>query len=362
MRKWNMLMVCILAIALNSSGQNRFMLEGTIGKSPIVMLLEIDKGSAFVTYYYKKYPHDIELEGDQSADGVINVKKGSYDFKGEMDTVYESLQIHELANKTGWEGTWKERKGSVLPIKLTGLKTENYLQTKNASFHFVNDSTSFDGKFHLQWNHETGSTIKSFKILTGYTDSILRKINSVIKEKQIEQVNNFFSCAGRKNNIGDFEYTISNVFLSETLISIHANAFWLCGIGHPNSGDMSFTIDAIRGTEIKELDDLFNFKEGKLKYSPDSLFDDDRGRCIVNVLTKLYPREMAKPTDPSQYCNYSKPSYWNYPVWHFTTKGLYIGPTFNHGAASCEGPDFPIIPYSLLPQYLIKEKQISLPK
>jgi len=293
---------------------------------------------------------------------VVNVKKGNYDYKGELDTVYESLQIHELANKTGWEGTWKDRKGKSSPIQLTLLQTKIYFETKNPYFHFINDSTSFEDKFQLQWNHEIGSSIKSFKIVSGYPDSMLQRINSVIKEKQIEEVNNFYSCAGRKNDIGDFEYTISNVFLSETIISVNANAFWLCGRSHPNSGDMSFTIDATKGTELKELDDLFSFKEGRANYAPDSLFEDDRGKCIVNVLTKLYPKEMAKPTDPSQYCNYAKPSNWNYPVWYFTKKGLYIGPTFPHSTASCEGPEFPIIPYSLLNQYLIKEKQISLPK
>jgi hypothetical protein len=362
MRKWNMLMICMLAIALKSSGQHHLVLEGTIGKSPIVLMIEKGKENMYVTYYHKDSPFDKELYGEQTKSGEIIVKNAEFDSDKNRDTVYESMQIHEINKNAKWKGVWKDQKGNELPVLLTVLKTQDFPATKKSYFKYLNDSVSYDGKIQIQWNHETGSNIKSFKIISGYPDSILKKINAIIKEKQLEQINNFFSCFGNHNEKGDYDYSIFHVFFTETIMSIEAYASWYCGGVHPDFSEMCYTIDAIKGAEIKDLDDIFLFSEGKEKYLPDSLFNDDRGKNIVRVLSKMYPKEMAKPDSASEDCDYSRPSDWNYPVWYFTKKGLYLGPSFPHALAACGGPNFSIIPYSLLDQYLIKEKQISLPK
>ena len=77
MKKFGIYFSIFLAIALNSNGQNRFVLEGSIGTYPIVMMLTGDsEGFLQVVYFYKRIRHDISLIGEKQFPG-----KGSLIFK-----------------------------------------------------------------------------------------------------------------------------------------------------------------------------------------------------------------------------------------------------------------------------------------
>ena len=362
MRKWNMLMICMLAIALKSSGQNHLVLEGTIGKSPIVMMIEKEKGNVYVTYFNKNSPHDKELAGEETKSGEIIVRIAEFDDDRNKDTVYESLQIHEIGKQTKWKGTWRDHEGNQLPVQLTVLKTQDYFETKKSYFKYLNDSITYEGKIKIQWNHEIESNIVSFQILNGYPDSILNKINRILQKKQLENINNYYTCNGRHYDYGDFDYRIDGLFISDGIISVDAGASWYCGGVHPDSGEMCFTINTNTGKEIEDLDDIFDFKAPQSEPLADTLKYNERGENIIRLLSKLYPKEMAIPDSTSDDCNYSQPYDWNYPGWYFTKKGFQLVPSFPHALQACGGAGFAIIPYSILEQYLIKEKQISLPK
>ena len=78
-------------------------------------------------------------------------------------------------------------------------------------------------------------------------------------------------------------------------------------------------------------------------------------------MTKLYPKQMKKPSKTNDDCDYTGYYSWQYPEWYFTAKGLYIAPTFSHAGAACNSPEFPIIPYTMLKKYLTLGSKLVLP-
>jgi hypothetical protein len=60
-------------------------------------------------------------------------------------------------------------------------------------------------------------------------------------------------------------------------------------------------------------------------------------------------------------CNYAEPDVWNFPNWYFTDEGLYLGAYFGRAARSCDEPEWSIIPYRVLKNYINPSLKIKLP-
>jgi hypothetical protein len=176
----------------------------------------------------------------------------------------------------------------------------------------------------------------------------------------------FNTCFSRHGNTGQYDFMVNGVFLSPEIISIQMRANWYCGGAHPDGEDRNININALDGNEWNDLDDVCWLAGTKPDLRNDSSYYkyiDSRGAAIVEILTKLYPKEMSKPDSVDQEsCDYSNSYDWNFPVWYFKKEGLHIEPNFPHALQACGGPEFSVIPYFLLKQYLNKEKQIRLPK
>ncbi len=384
MKKTGLALLICLAIAFNSNGQTRFVLEGTIGNYPVVMILDNYGDDWHAIYFYKKVKHDIEVYGRLAGSDSIYLKKEVYDSKSNQDIVSESFNIHKTKNgySDKWEGSWKNKKGAVLSVSLTTIDTTKYdfsnvpdfafansedrLYTKArlSGVKFVKDSITHYGKYDLQWLHESETKIKSFFFIKGFSEAVSKKINSILSKKQYVSVNNSLSCTGKHEEEGDYETNITDYFISPEFISVQVDLSWYCGGAHPGTGDESFTINAKTGDEVENLDDLFWFTGRKPHTENDSNYYDylmERAKIIVAILSKLYPEQMKKPVANDDACDYPNPSHWEFPVWFFTKKGLYVGATFPHATASCDKPDFSIIPYAVVKKYLNKEIKISLP-
>ena len=369
-------LIIFLAIAIYSNGQNRFVLEGTIGKYPIVMLVNEFETNLDVTYFYKKYRHDIRLSGEKNIHGIYTFSKRKIGSKPEGD-VLEEFRIC-LDKNNEWKGTWRNQKAVVLPVSLKkinpfdyhfqeipdmdfgNLESQVYTKARLAGIEFHKNSITSYGTYSLGWVTEPITKIKSFRIIKGFPDTLLKKINNVLTQKHFLDIESYYECEGRGENDGVYETTIHGYFISPDYISIQKNVFWICAPAHPGEGDNSFTIDAIKGTEIKYLDDLAWFTGKKPPPVTSDAYLNNytvaRGKALAAILTKLYPNEMRKQ-DTNDPCDYSRSVYWEFPSWYFTDKGLYIGPNFPHVTSSaCNSPVFSIIPYTILKQYLASEK------
>jgi hypothetical protein len=378
MKKLSLYFFMFLAIAVSSNGQNRFVLEGTVGKYPIVMKIESrPDGNLTALYFYKNHRHDIELNGKQQFVelGALALISEKYDSKSTKSMIVESFSIKLTGNKSlnEWIGEWHDQKGNTLPVKLKPLDTlpyhfeqvpdfgfENeeeriYKKARLSGIKFIKDSITRYQSYELQWIHETASRIKSFVLVNGFSPPLLEKINKVMHKSFFSNIDGYYSCTGTGG--GDFETAINGYFISPEYISVHAKLFTICGGVHPNSGDNSFTIDAKTGNEISSLDQIFWFTGKKpLQEKDPAYYDyiDERTKAIMGILTKLYPSQMKKKAAEDD-CDYSHPYPWQFPTWYFTAKGLFIGAVFPHANEACDSPDFAIIPYAVLKQYLPKK-------
>jgi hypothetical protein len=59
---------------------------------------------------------------------------------------------------------------------------------------------------------------------------------------------------------------------------------------------------------------------------------------------------MQKPAD-EEGCDYTDKSVWGYSNWHFTAKGLYLGPYFARIQRNCDDPGWSVLPYSVVKQH-----------
>ncbi len=372
MKKLTVYFFIFLAIAVKSNGQGYFVLEGTVGRYPIVMMIE--KSGA--TYFYKQYKHDIQLAGATEDRRNLFLQKLVFDSDLDKDTVAESFELKMISNTlfNQWEGFWRDDKGNRLPVSLKLIDTTKYnfskipdLQFENtvdriynkarlSGLDFGNDSTTISGQYKLHWFREPLTGINSFEIKSGYPAMVLKKINEVIKEKYFTQLQAYFTCTGRHGENGEYGSSIAGYFFSSKYISIESYSSWDCGGVHPDSNDDSFTIDARTGKEILDFDELFSFTVEKDFLGKDDDHDlyTERTQAIFSILKKLYPKQMSKPVSEDD-CNYSELHCWQYTPWHFTAKGLYIGTSFPHAANACNNPEFSVIPFSVLKRYERKQ-------
>jgi hypothetical protein len=244
-------------------------LEGTIGKYPVVM--KIEKWGA--TYFYKNKKQDIELEGENADPRKRFFKKEISDQSGK-GIILESMDLEMTGNGSSaeWKGNWKNRKGDKLPVSLKRIDTTKYdfLQVPGIYFNnnedriynkarlsglsFEKDSTTMYGQYQLQWSHESLTKTQLLQIKNGFPANILQKINKVMREKSYENANGFFACITRHDDVEvDYTVTIDGYFISPQYISIQTSVAYYCGGAHPDAGDISFTINATTGKEISGI-------------------------------------------------------------------------------------------------------------
>ena len=382
MKKLGITLLLYLAIAFNSNGQNSFVLEGTIGKYPVIMQMNSFNGNWSAVYFYKKFRHDIELEGQISGADTINLRKDIYESKSGKEILSEMFTLHRVSNSNIFTGIWKNRKGVTLPVNLKPIDSTKYdfsvlpditvsdreedlfTKVRLSELTIIKDSVTQYEKYSMQWIHETGTGIQSFILLNGFEKEQLKKINEEVRKKFYLRINSNYSCIGRHEDDGDYDSNFSNYFISPEFFSVEVHDSWYCGGAHPGFADNSFTISAKTGKEVKDLDELFWFTGKKpVNEKDEKYYDyiDERAKSIVAILTQLYPVEMSVPVDKEKQCDYTHFSDWDFPSWYFTKKGLYLGAVFPNALGACNDPDFSYIPYSLLKKYLSKEITVTLP-
>jgi hypothetical protein len=174
-----------------------------------------------------------------------------------------------------------------------------------------------------------------------------------------------------KNNLecysGDYgEYSLSAdyIFSNRNLLSINITVNVDCGGAHPDFGSEGLNFNTQTG-ELMKLDELFWFTNTKPPEEFSPIWSDYRDTFalkIVEIFKKLYPEQMKPPGENSEdECDYTDEYVWHFPNWYFTDKGLYLGAVFARVARSCDSPEWSVIPYRLLKNYLNPQLKLKLP-
>lgn len=340
----------------------RQVFTGTLGKMPIVVELNTAQQDEVTgRYFYEKYHRDLALSGSLQ-DNKLTLVEGDNRFDDAKPL--PTLKLEQTAN--GWQGEWQSPQGKMLLVKLSqaklpaatssalpfiaGLpKTDPYeylrlqgLKLKPAK------KQNFMG-YELQWWTEPESKLSMFSVESGYAKEDQQRINEHLLGRLWSEVISYHSCLLYGGEFAEFEQRATASFISSDVVSLDIFTAYSCGGAHPDFGSSPINLDVHTG-ELLKLKDVLWIGEPN---SAASEYDQQKVMVpwLIKQFTALYPDEMKKPAEDDGDCDYTDESIWGYSNWRFTPKGIYLGPYFARYQRSCDGPEWPVLPYSLVNQH-----------
>ncbi|MGE9762730.1 hypothetical protein [Pseudomonas sp. PDM20] len=355
------LVVLLAFLVVHCARAEHILLQGQVGKYPVVMDLWDAGGDVSGRYFYERYRQDIPLRGHLDGN-VYRLSSANYEGDDRPADVFELSRAGGLVS-----GKFISPKGKELSVELkvvtpssvkepridSGILKDlgGYEKLQLTGLEFVPGKKEvIGGGFNLQWFHETRSGLSMFHVTGGYPESVIRSINSIIDGRFYSELRNYFGCSDGLGKSG-VELVVGSYFLSENFVSYAVNSGWYCvGAAHPDFGVEGVTISAKTGLELT-LEEMY-WLGGADKLVPDSdAWMEYRRKvfapAIVELFRRLYPDDMSGP-DGNGGCDYSDINVWKYPSWYLTPKGLRIGAYFARVQRACDNPEWSIIPYSVL--------------
>ncbi len=332
--------------------------SGTIGKYPVYLQFT-QKGSEVTgTYFYKSKLIDIPLSGSLKA-GVITLK--SLDLSGEIAENPESFRFKWPA-KTA-EGTWSYNgKSSTFKLKaLTSQETGSsklsnpYIQKERSDATTLTqvkiglfrlketDSVKTINHIRIRQFEETHTGISLFRIDSGLVASKQTDANYYLEYLHISEFLEALNCASYSPGASDFSYNVSDIGLSDDLISFNVFCTYFCGGAHPNEDNYGVNYNLSTKERVSPSDFIVPNKEDAF---------DER---VYSYLEKMNPElfdvnEQTVSDNVYTDCEYYKKELWQISSCDFvlTSEGLKLLPSFPHFAAFCMDPEWAVVPYSEL--------------
>ena len=354
-------------------------LEGLLGKLPIVVELRTDGENVEGRYFYRKHLLDLPLEGAR-AQGALQLHEGYERFGAPRPQLTLAATDHG-----GWQGEWRSAQGRMFPVRLAPVRLEAlpagadplWAQLhERAPYEFLRLLASSERQSlreesvlgrRLQWRRDEVSGVALFELLDGYPPAQREKINQRLRERFWQEVIAFHQCQLGGSGMGsEFEQQVSAHLFGEQVVSLSLFTSYFCGGAHPDFGDAPLTLAVESGDELT-LEDVLWVGGGqpfRYDYRDDSAApernDTDfstyaryrRERLapwLVEQFTRLYPEQM-RPVEGDDDCDYSDAEIWQFPSWYLTDKGLYLGPGFARVARACEYPEWSVLPYEVIRQ------------
>ncbi|WP_341901492.1 hypothetical protein [Fluviicola taffensis] len=347
--------------------------SGTIGKYPIYLQMVVDGGRVSGYYFYKNKLIDISLEGT-SKSGQVTLK--SSDEYGQDISDPETFKF-KWPNKT-IQGTWSQ-KGKSLPLKLAALTSKETGSPKCSNPYFkkevyaTSDLTKVKvGLFklkevntvqtinHVKIRHfeETNTKITLFRIDSGLVADRQKDANLYLEFLQISECLSSLGCASYSTYGSDYSYSVSDINISNDLISFSVFAAYYCGGAHPEESNYGISYDLTKHQPIKSSDFLIPGKE--------SIYEER----VYAYLAKNNPKYFSENNESEEYdanmdCQYFQRELWTADCdFVLTSDGIKLLPSFAHYAAPCLEPEWAVIPYSELkdlikPEYYGKLNQLK---
>ena len=365
------LALLLTRVASAESDEQPQLFEGNIGSAAIVMELTTEKDNAVTgRYFYRKHHLDIALDGIKRADGSIQL--------GENQDYGDDKVVDMVLHPTqgNWQGTWQghdAKKLKNIAITLTPLtskihqpsyrlppESSPYDQIRLNSLSLRKQKITHFGNYDLQWWLEPVSKVSFFRVVSGYPIDTLARINTVLTNRQWQEINSYFSCQfdGARNSGGEYEVAVTPRFMNDKLLSSSVQTSYYCGGAHPDFSDNPVNMDVKTGAAL-QLEDVFWLEKTKpmaLKrgaHGERTEYDYETqvfGPWVSQTMTKLYPNEVGSDNKDDD-CDYRDPELWQFPAFYFTPKGLHLAAYFARAARVCDNPDWAIVPWKIVNQH-----------
>ncbi len=327
--------------------------EGTVGASPVVVKLEGEGDGVSGQYFYRSKRFDIDLFGEE--------KNGALQLESRLTADKLRLKL-EGSNYAG-ELTTKSGKTLAVQLRAVGPDAARdlpddlpgdlglYEKLQLSGLTLKPEKTATIAGRNIRWQVEPSSGNRLFRIENDYPAPAMEAINKALAQIQWREVSQYFGCPSAEGGAGIENSEASSPWLSDAYVSFSISDSWSCaGAAHPDFGMEGHSFDAQTGKEIA-LDDFIKFGKGPVPAKDTDAWYDYRSKTfapgLVALLKRFHPKEMAKRKKDDD-CDYSQTEVWDFPAWHLTEKGLYVGASFARAMRVCDNPEWAVIPWSAL--------------
>jgi hypothetical protein len=334
--------------------------EGTLGKAPIVVKLDLTAAEPEGQYFYRKHRLGIDLSGTREADGRMVLEEWvmSADSDERPGWQLDASKGNTLNGE--WIGDGKHLKIRLHRVSATRLPSSDdpglAELRQNDPYEFLRlhgmpmeaGKVETIGDYRLQWWLEPRSGVELFRVVSGYPATQLKTINRALALRQWEQVRSYLDCTA--SPMSDYEPTTTLRYIGRDALSVSLFVSYYCGGAHPDFGDGPLNLDPRTGRELA-LEDLLWLGKGtppKQGDGDDQPWFDYRSEVFApwvrDRFLALYPTEMAGEGDDD--CSYTEPEVWDFANWYITKEGLHLGATFARAARVCDDPDWSVLPWT----------------
>lgn len=349
---------------------NAQLYSGKIGKFSIYLEMDpaSETGEIYGRYFYNSACVDIPFEG-KKAGGKLTLYAGSF-FKEQ-----DQKEKFSLILKGGsLSGTWTYN-GKSLKVALKTVNTKTIINTYNAntfvkernlsdlenirssfaSFVALDSFTNLKNGIQLQWYKEKHWDSKLFRVTKGLPDATMKWANQFLENKQLEAFIGRGTCGFGENM--EYESDLNDYFVNADFLSMNIINYYYCGGAHPDFGSDKINLD-LKNLSVLNTENLLQF-EGVIERKGNADYDEswfgyresNYAPMVTKLLKSTYPDQFVTEGEEEE-CNYDDPSVWSLSDVMITEDGLLFGAYFYRAARMCDDPEWSVLSYSQLSEYL----------
>lgn len=350
---------------------NAQLYSGKIGKFSIYLQVDpaSENGEVYGRYFYNSACVDIPFEGTKSG-AKLTVYAGSF-----LQEKEQKERFNLVLKGSSLSGTWKKN-GKSLKVALKAIsensitnpfkknpfvKEEDYfkgfehVRSSLASFVALDSFTNLKNGIQLQWYKEKHWNSVLFRVTKGLPQATMTWVNNYMES---EQLGDF--CARGSCGFGEeLEYSsdLTDYFVNADFLSTNILTAYYCGGAHPDFSSRKTILDLKNLRELNTEDilqfDGVVFPKTDVEYN-EAWFEyreNTYGPTITELLKANYPEKFTTEGNEDE-CVYDDPSVWSLSDVMITEDGLLFGAYFYRAARYCDDPEWSVLPYSQVSEFL----------
>ncbi|ASS48675.1 MAG: hypothetical protein A3D31_07020 [Candidatus Fluviicola riflensis] len=363
--------ILLLTFVITATLLNAQIYSGKIGKYPVYLELEpaSENGELYGRYFYNSSCVDLPIEGKKTG-GKLTLYAGSF-FK-EQD---QKEKFNLTLKGNSLNGTWTYN-GKSLKVSLkatnektvsNSFKTNPFVKENNfftgyenirssmASFMALDSFVNLKNGIQLQWYKEKHWNSYLFRVSKGLPDATMKWANQYLESEQLGDFCDRGSCGSGEYN--EFSSDVTDYFVNADFLSANILTSYYCGGAHPDFGSRKPILDLKNLRELN-TEDILQFegvtdRNTGTEYNENWLTyrDENYAQSVLKMMKAAYPDEFTT-SENEEDCNYDDPSVWSLSDVMITEDGLLFGAYFYRAARMCDDPEWAILSYSELSEYL----------
>ncbi|MDH4474291.1 MAG: hypothetical protein QE487_16925 [Fluviicola sp.] len=350
---------------------NAQLYSGKIGKFSIYLQVDpaSENGEVYGRYFYNSACVDIPFEGKKTGT-KLTFYAGSF-FKEQDQKEKFSLVLKGSSLSGTWTYNGKSlkvvlksisEKAIANPFKKNPFVKENtyfngyeHLRSSLASFVALDSFTNLKNGIQLQWYKEKHWNSVLFRVTKGLPQATMTWVNNYMESEQLGDFCSRGMCGFGEES--EYSSDLTDYFVNADFLSTNILTAYYCGGAHPDFSSRKTILDLKNLRELNTEDILqFNgvvdrksdedYNEAWFTYREESF-----APTVMELLKTNYPDQFMAEGNEEE-CAYDDPSVWSISDVMITENGLMFSAYFYRAARSCDDPEWAVLSYSQLSEYL----------